>query len=81
MGLSSFVKRFDKRKPHGPSAPEAAEEKTPTVPEREESDQTAEEACWRRSPSEPPLILIADGWRAAASSTGGAATLAACPKT
>jgi len=50
-----------RRKHHGPSAPEAAKEETPAVPEREEGDQTAEEACWRGSPSDPPLILIADG--------------------
>src|ERR1700674_1825928 len=50
-----------RRRHHGPSAPEAAKEETPAVPEREEGDQTAEEACRRGSPSDPPLILIADG--------------------
>ena len=50
-----------KRKHHGPSAPEAAKEETPAVSEREEGDQTAEKTCRRGSPSDPPLILIADG--------------------
>ena len=50
-----------KRKHHGPSAPEAAKEETPAVPEREEGDQTAEKTCRRGNPSDPPLILIADG--------------------
>jgi hypothetical protein len=50
-----------RRKHHGPSAPEAAKKETPAVPEREEGDQTAEEACRSGSPSDPPLILIADG--------------------
>jgi hypothetical protein len=50
-----------RRKHHGPSAPEAAKEETPAVPEREEGDQTAEEAGRSGSPSDPPLILIADG--------------------
>jgi hypothetical protein len=57
---TKFIDSF-RRKHHGPSAPEAAKEETPAVSEREEGDQTAEEACRSGSPSDPPLILIADG--------------------
>jgi hypothetical protein len=58
MGLSSFVKRFDKRKHHGPSAPEAAKKETPANGEGEEGDQAAEEACRRGSFSDPALIHV-----------------------